>query len=170
MGIIVRLLSTERTNAPLLTLLQPETFDAALIIPIAFLSLPVLWLSNRLYTNYAEKKRLKALGIGRGVPGFLTGVQKVALPLAIVARIKMGEDVSAEEITDAINAEKAREIRLAELEAEEAAAAARDAERDANWKAGELKPMKVPKTVDTEWLPQGALDGASSKGGRRRKK
>lgn len=78
----------------------------------------------------------------------------------------MGEDVSAEEITDAINAEKAREIRLAELEAEELAAA----EREANRKEWEPKPMKVPSTVDTEWLPKGALGGGKSKGGRRRKK
>ncbi|KAK4704821.1 hypothetical protein P7C70_g1384, partial [Phenoliferia sp. Uapishka_3] len=122
--------------------LVPDSFDAALIVPILCLSLPVIYFSRQAYANYVEKQRLLKQGIGRGVPGFLTGSQKVALPLAIVARIRMGEDVSAEEITEAINAEKAREIRLAEIEAEEAAAA----EAEKNWKAGELKPLKVPKT------------------------
>ena len=46
-----------------------------------------------------------ATGIGRGAPGFRksrlteTNVKRIALPADIVARIRAGEEVSAEEIT-----------------------------------------------------------------------
>ncbi|WFD22968.1 hypothetical protein MEQU1_001652 [Malassezia equina] len=40
-------------------------------------------------------------GLGRGAPGFQTNVQRVALPAELVARIRAGEQVSAEEITAA---------------------------------------------------------------------
>lgn len=40
-------------------------------------------------------------GLGRGAPGFQTNVRRVAVPPEIMARIRAGEDVSAEEITKA---------------------------------------------------------------------
>ncbi|AYO42284.1 hypothetical protein DNF11_1334 [Malassezia restricta CBS 7877] len=40
-------------------------------------------------------------GLGRGAPGFQTNVKRVALPAELVARIRAGEQVSAEEITAA---------------------------------------------------------------------
>ena len=57
--------------------------------------------------------------------GFMTGSKRVALPLHIAARIKMGEEVSAEEITEALQLQKEQEEReeRRRLEAEEAAKA-----------------------------------------------
>jgi hypothetical protein len=40
-------------------------------------------------------------GIGKGAPGFQTGVKRIAVPPEIIARIRAGEEVSAEEITRA---------------------------------------------------------------------
>ena len=59
--------------------------------------------------------------------GFMTGSKRVALPLHIAARIKMGEEVSAEEITEALQLQKEQEEReeRRRLEAEEAAKAGR---------------------------------------------
>lgn len=50
---------------------QPETFDLGLVVPIAVLAIPVLWGASVFYNKRVETQRLKALGIGRGVPGTL---------------------------------------------------------------------------------------------------
>ena len=41
-------------------------------------------------------------GIGRGAPGFQTNVARVAIPPDLAARIRAGEEVSADEITQAL--------------------------------------------------------------------
>ncbi|KAM0752188.1 hypothetical protein T439DRAFT_324259 [Meredithblackwellia eburnea MCA 4105] len=127
------------------------SIDPALIVPIIILSIPVLYLPYSLYKNYQKKQQLKEQGIGRGVPGFLTSVKRVQIPPELAARIRAGEDVSAEEVTEALEAEKKR------LEAEE--------------KAKEDQ-VKIPDNVDRDWLPEGTLGSAKKggAGGRRRKK
>lgn len=40
-------------------------------------------------------------GLGRGAPGFQTNIKRIAVPPEIMARIRAGEDVSADEITAA---------------------------------------------------------------------
>lgn len=40
-------------------------------------------------------------GLGRGAPGFQTNIKRIAVPPEIIARIRAGEEVSAEEITAA---------------------------------------------------------------------
>ena len=40
-------------------------------------------------------------GLGRGAPGFQTNIKRIAVPPEIIARIRAGEEVSAEEITRA---------------------------------------------------------------------
>ncbi len=42
-------------------------------------------------------------GIGRGAPGFTTNVAQVRIPADIAARIRAGEEVSADEITRALD-------------------------------------------------------------------
>ena len=74
-------------------------------------------------------------GIGRGAPGFQTNVTKVAIPPDIAARIRAGEDVSAEEITQALE----------------------------DVKAGRYKP-KAERERE-EWLPQGVSSGANKGAG-----
>jgi len=135
------------------------SFDPALVVPLAVLSLPLLYIASRLYSTAAAKKKLATTGIGRGAPGFLTGVRKVTIPPHIAARIRMGEEVSGEEITAALEEERER------LEEEERVRLERE---DADRKRQQA-PVKVPDTVDTEWLPQGALGGAKSQGRRRKK-
>ncbi|KDN52532.1 hypothetical protein K437DRAFT_272398 [Tilletiaria anomala UBC 951] len=80
-------------------------------------------------------------GIGRGAPGFQTNVAKVAIPPDIAARIRAGEDVSAEEITQALE----------------------------DVKAGRYKPKE--QIEKEEWLPAGVTGGTvPSKGGRKGKR
>jgi hypothetical protein len=43
-------------------------------------------------------RKLKKTGIGKGAPGFLTSVKKVAVTPEIAARLRRGEHVSPEEI------------------------------------------------------------------------
>jgi hypothetical protein len=96
-------------------------------------------------------------GLGRGAPGFLTGSKQVRLPVEIAARIRLGEEVTAEEITEALRVQK-------EIEEEEAR---REKERLEREQRG-IK--RVPVGVDTDWLPAGALEGAQGGKNRRRRK
>lgn len=130
--------------------------------------MPVVLASSRLYYYFKPDPKPSSYnpetGLGRGAPGFLTGSRKVALPLHIAARIKMGEEVSPEEITEALE-----EQRLLELEEERKRLLAEErAERERNG----IKEMKIPDSVDEDWLPAGATNVGGGRGGaaRRRKK
>lgn len=130
---------------------QAERFDAALILPFLVVALPTLYLSNRLYKRLfasTPKNDPAVTGIGRGAPGFLTSVKKVQVPAHLMARIRAGEDVSAEEVTAAIEEEQRK------AQAEESTASAR----------------KVREGVDEDWLPKEQQSSGSSSKGRRRKK
>jgi hypothetical protein len=59
-------------------------------------------------------------GLGRGAPGFQTNIKRIAVPPEIIARIRAGEEVSADEITaaqDKMRREEEEKERLAALEA-----------------------------------------------------
>lgn len=71
------------------------------------MALPVLLLPYYLLTRPSKKNTYDpSTGIGRGAPGFQTGSTRVALPASIVARIRMGEEVGSEEITEALEEEE----------------------------------------------------------------
>ncbi|ORY89664.1 hypothetical protein BCR35DRAFT_275436 [Leucosporidium creatinivorum] len=140
-------------------------FDTALIPPLLFFAVPIFLASSRLYYFFKPDPKPDAYnpetGLGRGAPGFLTGSRKVALPLHIAARIKMGEEVTPEEITEALE-----EQRLKEEEEERKRLLAEERERSG------AKTMKIPDSVDEDWLPAGATSVGGGRGGaaRRRKK
>lgn len=75
------------------------------LIPIYLVaSVPVFVIIYFIYNAYQShqlKKKNLSKGIGRGVAGFQTSVKRVAVPPEIIARIRRGEEVSAEEITRA---------------------------------------------------------------------
>lgn len=131
----------------------------------------MIWIASSVYSKVAASRKLRQTGIGRGAPGFITNVRKVAIPSHIAARIRAGEDVSADEITEALEEEKERLELVEKLEREEvertALAAAQESQKKSKSASSSSAPRKVPDTVDQEWLPQGIL--SSSKGGRRRK-
>jgi hypothetical protein len=140
MGLLVRSL------APFHRHLRAHTFysqniDASLIPPFLLVSLPVIYIVYRIGASLTGPKNTydPKTGIGRGAPGFQTGVRRVAIPPALAARIRAGEDVSAEEVTAALEEERER------LAQEEAAAA--------------QEKKKLPPGVDEEWLPASALGG-----------
>ncbi|CAO1632949.1 unnamed protein product [Sympodiomycopsis kandeliae] len=64
---------------------------------------------RRGYTGAYDPKT----GLGRGAPGFQTNVSRIAVPAHIIARIRAGEEVSAEEITAAQEEERIRQEREA---------------------------------------------------------
>ncbi|GAA6052077.1 hypothetical protein JCM3770_006619 [Rhodotorula araucariae] len=130
--------------------------DSSLLPPLLFVSLPVAYLGYRLYRALLSVSPSSLpydpkTGVGRGAPGFQTGVRRVAIPPALAARIRAGEEVSADEVTAALEAEKERIAR------EERNAAEEDGDG-----------VKLPEGVDEEWLPVGALGGKNK--ARRRKK
>lgn len=65
--------------------------------------------------------------------------------------------------------ERLRILKEEEDEAARVEEAARAAERESRRRKGDPKPIKVPDTVDTEWLPAGTL-GESAIGKSRRRK
>ncbi|GAA6058932.1 hypothetical protein JCM10212_002884 [Sporobolomyces blumeae] len=135
-----------------------DSIDPGLIAPFLVLSVPVLYFTYRVYVGITNpsasrgsKKYDPKTGIGRGAPGFQTGVRKVAIPPALAARIRAGEDVSAEEVTEALEAEKER------LKKEE--------EEEQTRREG---GKKLPDGVDEGWLPEGTLGSGKSKAKRRK--
>lgn len=76
-------------------------------------------------------------------------MKKVAIPPELAARIRAGEDVSAEEVTEALDKERER------MRKEE--------EEEERLKSG---GKKLPEGVDSEWLQPGALGSGKT---RRRK-
>ncbi|PWZ01926.1 hypothetical protein BCV70DRAFT_157528 [Testicularia cyperi] len=83
-------------------------------------------------------------GLGRGAPGFQTGVKRMAVTPEIAARMRAGEQVSAEEI----------EAAVAKAQSQNAQATS--------------TALKNPN-VDQDWLPQ-AGRGASPAGGAKKNK
>ena len=136
-----------------------------LIPPIIFFAVPLTLASYRIYTYLFPSSPPNTYdpttGLGRGAPGFQTGSRKVSLPLHIAARIRLGEEVTADEVTEALALERER------LEREE-----RDEEERRERERRGVKTMKVPETVDEEWLPKGAtvIGGQKGAGGARRRK
>lgn len=82
------------------------------------------------------------------------------MPLEIIMRIKLGEEVTPEEITEALEKQQ-REEEEAERKR------VREEERLEQEKAG-FKTMKIPDSVDEDWLPAGAT--TVGKGPARRRK
>ncbi|BGP56138.1 hypothetical protein JCM8202_005905 [Rhodotorula sphaerocarpa] len=132
-----------------------SVMDSSLLPPLLMVGLPVAFVGYRIYRFFAgsssgsRQAYNPSTGIGRGAPGFQTGVKRVAVPPALAARIRAGEDVSAEEVTAAIEAEKERLAQEEQAEAEKA---------------------KLPDGVDADWLPAGAADGKGKGAARRKKK
>ncbi|CCF53058.1 hypothetical protein NDA18_003136 [Ustilago nuda] len=81
-------------------------------------------------------------GLGRGAPGFQTGVKRMAVTPEIAARMRAGEQVSQEEIEEALA-------------------------RAQSQNAGSSTAIRNPN-VDQDWLPQGGRSPAGNKSNKRR--
>ncbi|GAK63775.1 uncharacterized protein PAN0_003c1983 [Moesziomyces antarcticus] len=93
--------------------------------------------NKRGYTGKYDPKT----GLGRGAPGFQTGVKRVAVTPEIAARMRAGEQVSAEEIEASI------------ARAQSQSQASSSAVRNPN--------------VDQDWLPQAGRSPAGKKNKKR---
>ncbi|KAF8208763.1 hypothetical protein K438DRAFT_1573587 [Mycena galopus ATCC 62051] len=104
----------------------------------------VLLLAGYFGRKWYLARRLRVHGIGKGAPGFQTGVRKIRVPPELMARIRAGEDVSPDEIAAA----------SARMEAEE-----RGETVEPVPKAKKAKPKavveEVPSDPANEWLPEG---------------
>ncbi|KAF9014361.1 hypothetical protein BDZ89DRAFT_1142397 [Hymenopellis radicata] len=63
---------------------------------------PALLISAYFARKWYLARRLRVHGIGKGAPGFQTGVRRVRVTPEIAARIQRGEEVSPEEIAASI--------------------------------------------------------------------
>lgn len=133
----------------------PFKFDASIIPILLVFSIVPLAAAYKLRTYLANQEKtaaLRAKGIGKNVPGFLTGSKRVQLPPDIVLRIQLGEEVTGEEITAALDKLKAEELARIEEERKR---------EEYEKKTG----VKLKEGVDPDFLPQVAGGGKS----RRRK-
>uniref|UniRef100_A0A0K3CD20 Uncharacterized protein n=1 Tax=Rhodotorula toruloides TaxID=5286 RepID=A0A0K3CD20_RHOTO len=74
--------------------------DPSLVPPFLLVSLPLAYLSYRFYVRLttippSQRPYDPKTGIGRGAPGFQTGVRKVAIPKDLMERIKRGEELGS---------------------------------------------------------------------------
>ncbi|SNX82928.1 uncharacterized protein MEPE_01634 [Melanopsichium pennsylvanicum] len=95
---------------------------------------------KRSYTGKYDPKT----GLGRGAPGFQTGVKRVAVTPEIAARMRAGEQVSAEEIEAAV------------------------AKAQSQNKVNSTAVRSSNPNVDQDWLPQGGNSPAGRKSSKRR--
>ncbi|KAJ7069944.1 hypothetical protein C8F01DRAFT_1114686 [Mycena amicta] len=101
----------------------------------------VLLLSGYYARKWYLARRLKVHGIGKGAPGFQTSVKRVRVPPEIMERIRRGEDVSAEEVTAAME----------RMNAEEKATTS----PSSSPKPKKSTPKPPPTEPVNEWLPEG---------------
>ncbi|KAK0201554.1 hypothetical protein DFS33DRAFT_1385854 [Desarmillaria ectypa] len=128
----------------------PDIDDYPSLLWIAVPS--VLLVSAYFARKWYLARKLKVHGIGKGAPGFQTGVRRVRVTPDIAARIQKGEVVSPEEIAESI----ARAEREAENGPPSSAAPTK------------TKTTSPPAEPVNEWLPE-SLSGPKKQGKRRRK-
>ncbi|PFH53285.1 hypothetical protein AMATHDRAFT_137635 [Amanita thiersii Skay4041] len=122
----------------------------------------VLILSGYLTRRWYLSRRLRVYGIGKGAPGFQTNVKKISVTPEIAARLRRGEDVSPEEITEASAlAEKVREA--SKLHSGGPTHFEERVERRIN-----LDLKRLESSVENEWLPE-AITKPKKRGNPRRR-
>ncbi|KAK0437137.1 uncharacterized protein EV420DRAFT_1588943 [Desarmillaria tabescens] len=126
----------------------PDVDDYPSLLWIAVPS--VLLVSAYFARKWYLARKLKVHGIGKGAPGFQTGVRRVRVTPDIAARIQRGEEVSPEEIAASI------------------ARAEREAENGPPSSAAPTKPTSPPAEPVNEWLPE-SLSAPKKQAKRRRK-
>ncbi|KIJ50418.1 hypothetical protein M422DRAFT_245683 [Sphaerobolus stellatus SS14] len=100
---------------------------------LAWIAIPALLIPLGLYIrSRLAARKLAKTGIGKGAPGFQTGVRRLAVTPEIAARLRAGEQVTPAEI--------------------EAAVAAAQTKKDADEKKNK-QPASLEVEDDNEWLP-----------------
>lgn len=117
-------------------------------------------------------------GFGKGAPGFMTNVKKVAITPELAERLRRGEEVTPEEIA-AAQEEAARNpsvtLRRREIiERDDRPGATTDeSEREPDTRGGKKarRAVEPAEASENEWIPQGhsRAQGRNSTRGRRRK-
>ncbi|PBK67292.1 hypothetical protein ARMSODRAFT_1020765 [Armillaria solidipes] len=126
----------------------PDIDDYPSLLWIAVPS--VLLVSAYFARKWYLARKLKVHGIGKGAPGFQTGVRRVRVTPDIAARIQRGEEVSPEEIVESI------------------ARAEREEKNGLPSTAAPTKTKSPPPEPVNEWLPE-SLSSPKKQGKRRRK-
>ncbi|CAA7268450.1 unnamed protein product [Cyclocybe aegerita] len=155
---------------------SPEQYPSLLWITIP----PILLLSAYYVREWYLARRLRLHGIGKGAPGFQTGVRRVRITPDVAARIRRGEDVSPEEIEAASRKADQEEEAQKQFRSSSSANANISGglprgvieERDDRHllDSGESRPTEATKPQETavnEWLPESITRPTKRKKGRR---
>ncbi|KAF8513621.1 hypothetical protein JB92DRAFT_2922712 [Gautieria morchelliformis] len=138
---------------------------------LAWVSVPILLVPLGLFVRARlAARKLARTGIGRGAPGFQTGVRRIAVTPGIAARLRAGEQVSPEEIA-AAQAQAATVSASGAGAAAEAGAALPSGSEAQGKKA--RKAASINDSEANEWLPEelrraGKGEARSRKGKKKR--
>ncbi|PPQ66968.1 hypothetical protein CVT26_009999 [Gymnopilus dilepis] len=129
---------------------------------------PVLLVSAYYVRKWYLARRLKLYGIGKGAPGFQTGVRRVRVTPEIAARIRRGEEVTPEEIEAASRAADEEEER------QKLSPSSKPAPSPVGLPRGVIEERddrhlinRKENEIDNEWLPESITKPAKRKKGRR---
>ncbi|TFK29064.1 hypothetical protein FA15DRAFT_752865 [Coprinopsis marcescibilis] len=141
--------------------IRVEEYPSMLWITVPSVFLVSAYFIRKWYLSY----RLKVHGIGRGAKGFQTNVRKVRVTPEIAARIRRGEDVSAEEIA-------AASAKMDELEREGKLTAAPKPrpvvfEDEKPFVDSRTPRPPSPPPAKNEWLPDSVANPTKRKKGRK---
>ncbi|KAF6747907.1 hypothetical protein DFP72DRAFT_1074780 [Ephemerocybe angulata] len=121
----------------------------------------VLLVSAYLVNNWYKAYKLKNYGIGKGAPGFQTGVRRIRVTPEIAARIRRGEDVSPEEIA-------ASAAKMEEMERSGKTPVVPVEDEKPFIRQATPPPTQAPSEPTNEWLPDSVTNPSKRKKGKRR--
>ncbi|KAG9082129.1 hypothetical protein FS749_007088 [Ceratobasidium sp. UAMH 11750] len=145
--------------------------DPALLPVYGILAVTVFLVGR--YVDQTYIRPPSKTGFGKGAPGFMTNVRKVAITPEIAERLRRGEEVTPEEIA-AAQAEAAKNpvvtLRRRDIvERDDRPSATDDSDREPDTRGGK-KARRGAETSENEWIPQGHTRPATrgSRGKRRK--
>ncbi|QRV72222.1 hypothetical protein RhiJN_15163 [Ceratobasidium sp. AG-Ba] len=145
------------------------------LLPVYGLLAVTVYLVGR-YVDQTYIRPPSKTGFGKGAPGFMTNVRKVAITPELAERLRRGEEVSPEEIAAAQEeAAKNPTVTLRRrdiVERDDRPATTDDSDREPDTRGGKKRRGADPS--ENEWIPEGhtrpaARHSRGSLRGRRKK-
>ncbi|KAF8598620.1 hypothetical protein BDV93DRAFT_609729 [Ceratobasidium sp. AG-I] len=134
----------------------------------------ILAVSFYLVGKYVDQTYIRPpskTGFGKGAPGFMTNVRKVAITPELAERMRRGEEVTPEEIA-AAQAEAAKNptvtIRRRDIVERDDRPTSDSDDREPDTR-GSKKARKTADTSENEWIPEGHTRPAARRPQRRKK-
>ncbi|TEB30550.1 hypothetical protein FA13DRAFT_1630471 [Coprinellus micaceus] len=134
-----------------------EEYPSLLWIAVPSVVLVSAFFINKWWKAY----QLKNYGIGRGAPGFQTGVRRVRVTPDVALRIRRGEQVSPEEIAASVR-------KMEEMERQGIKPTIHIEDEKPFIRESDATSSDTPAEPVNEWLPENLTNATKRKKGKRR--